>query len=85
MRPLAKLLVVLGLTFYLAASSEGAMVSGTGNGRGAPVEGAYIQGQNTKTKISIFVLLAPQKTAAIIRLAFADRGRSGIRARIGCT
>src|SRR5580692_11165389 len=57
MRPLAKLLAVFGLAFYFAAYCYGATVSGTVKGPdGAPVEGAFVQAQNTKTKISFFVL-----------------------------
>src|SRR5579864_818518 len=57
MRSQTKLLAILGLALYLAASCYGASVSGTVKGPdGAPFEGAFIQAQNTKTKISFFVL-----------------------------
>ena len=57
MRPQSKFLVFLGLAVFLAASCYGASVSGTVKGPdGAPVQGAFIQAQNTKTKISYFVL-----------------------------
>ena len=57
MRSHTKLLAILGLPLYLAASCYGASVTGTVKGPdGAPVEGAFIQAQNTKTKMSFFVL-----------------------------
>jgi virginiamycin B lyase len=57
MRPRAKFLALSVLALYLAASCHGATVSGTVKGPdGAPVEGAFIQAQNTKTKMSFFVL-----------------------------
>jgi len=52
-----RFLAILGLTLYLASSSYAATVSGTVKGPdGAPLEGAFVQAQNTKTKISLFVL-----------------------------
>jgi virginiamycin B lyase len=57
MRSQSKFLALLGLALYLAASCYGATVSGTLKGpNGAPVEGAFVQAQNTKTKMSFFVL-----------------------------
>ena len=57
MRSQSKFVAILGLALYLAASCYGATVSGTVKGPdGAPVEGAFVQAQNTKTKISFFVL-----------------------------
>src|ERR1700719_2966488 len=57
MRSQTKFLALVGLALYLAASCYGATLSGTVKGPdGAPVEGAFVQAQNTKTKISIFVL-----------------------------
>jgi virginiamycin B lyase len=48
---------ILGLALYLASSCYGATVSGTVKGQdGAPIEGAFVQTQNTKTKISFYVL-----------------------------
>jgi hypothetical protein len=56
-RSQTKFLVLAGLALFLAASCFGATVSGTVKGPdGAPVEGAFVQAQNTKTKISVFVL-----------------------------
>src|SRR6202142_689949 len=57
MRSQTKSLALVCLALFLAASSYGATVSGTVKGPdGAPVEGAFVQAQNTKTKISMFVL-----------------------------
>src|ERR1700691_3199494 len=57
MRSQAKLVAVLGLALYLTASCYGATVSGSVKGPdGAPIEGAFVQAQNTKTKMSFFVL-----------------------------
>lgn len=47
----------LGLALYLAATCSAASLSGTVKGPdGAPVEGAFVQAQNAKTKMSFFVL-----------------------------
>jgi virginiamycin B lyase len=57
MRSQTKFLALVGLALYLVASCHGATLSGTVKGPdGAPVEGAFVQAQNTKTKISSFVL-----------------------------
>src|ERR1700686_1969851 len=57
MRSQTKFLALAGLALFLAGSCYGATLSGTVKGPdGAPVEGAFVQAQNTKTKISFFVL-----------------------------
>ncbi len=57
MRTQIRLLALLGLTLFLAGSGYGASVSGTVKAPdGSPFQGAFIQVQNTKTKISVFVL-----------------------------
>src|SRR5512135_2993208 len=57
MRSQSKIMALAGLALFIAASCYGATVSGTLKGPdGAPVEGAFVQAQNTKTKISVFVL-----------------------------
>jgi virginiamycin B lyase len=57
MRSQLKFAALAGLAFFLAASCFGATLSGTVKGPdGAPLEGAFVQVQNTKTKISFFVL-----------------------------
>src|ERR1700680_4571315 len=57
MRSQTKFLTLLSLALYFAASCYSATVSGTVKGPdGAAGEGAFIQAQNTKTKMSFFVL-----------------------------
>ena len=57
MRPQSKFLALLSFAVFLAASCYGATVSGTVKGPdGAPVQGAFIQAQNTKTKMTFIVL-----------------------------
>jgi virginiamycin B lyase len=57
MRSRTKFLTLSSLAFFLAASCFSATVSGTLKGPdGEPVEGAFVQAQNTKTKISYFAL-----------------------------
>jgi virginiamycin B lyase len=57
MRSQIKFLALAGLALYFAASCHGATVSGTVKGPdGAAVEGAFIQAQNAKTKMSFLVL-----------------------------
>ena len=57
MRSPTKFLALVGLALFVAASCTGATLTGTVKGPdGAPVEGAFVQAQNTKTKISFFVL-----------------------------
>src|ERR1700720_3628777 len=57
MRFQTRFLALVSLALFLAVSCYGATVSGTVKGPdGAPVEGAFVQAQNSKTKISIFVL-----------------------------
>ena len=52
-----KFLALPCLALYLASSCQGTTVNGTVKGPdGAPIEGAFVQAQNTKTKISFFVL-----------------------------
>jgi len=53
----AKFLVLLSLALSVAASCYGATVSGTVKGPdGAPFEGAFVQAQNMRTKMSFWVL-----------------------------
>ena len=57
MRYQTKFLALAGFALCFAASCIGATLSGIVKGPdGAPVEGAFVQAQNTKTKISVFVL-----------------------------
>jgi hypothetical protein len=57
MRPVRKILGVLGAALFAVSFAYGAAVTGTVKGPdGAPFEGAFVQAQNTKTKILVSVL-----------------------------
>jgi virginiamycin B lyase len=57
MRSRSKFLALGGFALALSVSCFGAQISGTVKGPdAAPVEGAFVQAQNTKTKMSFFVL-----------------------------
>ena len=57
MRSAATLAACIGLTVLLTPLCHAATISGTVKGPdGAPFEGAFVQAQNTKTKIVIDVL-----------------------------
>lgn len=57
MRSKTKILALAGIALFLVASCFGATLSGTVRGpNGTPLGGAFVQAQNTKTKISVFVL-----------------------------
>src|SRR5258708_5965181 len=77
MRSKPKFLALVGLGLFFAASCYGATVSGTVKGPdGAPVEGAFIQAQNTKTKMSFFVLSDRQGHYSVEKLPAGDyRGK----------
>ena len=78
MRPQTRFVAVLGLALYLAASCYGATVSGTVKGPdGAPIEGAFVQAQNTKTKISMFVLSDRQGHYRADKLPAGEYRRAG--------
>src|SRR5260370_33452902 len=73
MRSKPKFLALVGLGLFFAASCYGATVSGTVKGPdGAPVEGAFIQAQNTKTKMSFFVLSDRQGHYSVEKLPAGD-------------
>jgi virginiamycin B lyase len=56
-----KLLALTGLVVSIGAASYGATVRGTVRGPdGAPFTGAFVQAQNTKTKIAVLVLSGSQ-------------------------
>jgi virginiamycin B lyase len=57
MRSRTRIPALISLALTLAASCYGATISGSLKGPdGTPVEGAFVQAQNTKSKISYFVL-----------------------------
>ena len=73
MRSQSKFLALLSFAVFLAASCYGATVSGTVKGPdGAPVEGAFIQAQNTKTKMTFIVLSDHQGHYRIEKLPAGD-------------
>ena len=73
MRIQTKLFALLSLALFLAGSCYGASVSGIVKGPdGAPLEGAFIQVQNTKTKISFFVLSDRQGHYHVEKLAAGE-------------
>src|ERR1700676_4830556 len=57
MRRIPKILASVGAMIFLAAFAHGATITGTVKGPdGAPFKGAFVQAQNTKTKITVNVL-----------------------------
>src|ERR1700686_2591630 len=57
MQRLSKILGLMSAMIFLAAFVHGATITGTVKGpAGAPFKGAFVQAQNTKTKISVNVL-----------------------------
>jgi virginiamycin B lyase len=73
MRSQTRFVAILSLALYLASSCYGATVSGTVKGQdGAPIEGAFVQTQNTKTKISVYVLSDRQGHYRVDKLPSGD-------------
>jgi virginiamycin B lyase len=57
LRPLSKSLLLIGLIVFLGPACYGATIAGTVNGAdGAPFQGAFVEAQNAKTKITVIVL-----------------------------
>ncbi len=57
MKPYLKLLALVSATVFLGSVSKSATITGTVKGvDGAPFQGAFVQAQNTKTKITVNVL-----------------------------
>jgi virginiamycin B lyase len=57
LRPHGKFLTLVGLFVLLAPACYGATITGTVNGvDGAPFQGAFVEAQNAKTKITVIVL-----------------------------
>ena len=57
MQRLSKILALMSAMIFLAAFAHGATITGTVKGPdGAPFKGAFVQAQNTKTKITVNVL-----------------------------
>src|ERR1700722_8527235 len=57
MRLKSKFLSLVGSIFLIGAACNGATIKGTVNGvDGAPFQGAFVEAQNAKTKITVIVL-----------------------------
>jgi virginiamycin B lyase len=73
LRPPNKFLVLLGFTLLLGSVCYGATVTGTVKGPdGAPFQGAFVEAQNTKTKINVIVLSDSQGRYHIENLPAGD-------------
>ena len=89
MQRILKILALMSATIFLAAFAHGATITGTVKGPdGAPFKGAFVEAQNTKTKITVNVL--SHKDGAIesriyrrenTSCGFAPSGIRPIRAR----
>src|ERR1700686_324360 len=73
MRSQNKILPLGGLIVFLGSACYGATITGTVNGvDGAPFQGAFIEGQNAKTRITVIVLSDRQGRYRIPDLAAGD-------------
>ena len=73
MRPQSKILALISLIVFLGSASYGATITGTVNGvDGAPFQGAFVEAQNAKTKITVIVLSDSQGRYRIPDLAAGD-------------
>jgi virginiamycin B lyase len=73
LRPQSKVLALIGLIVILGSASYGATITGTVNGAdGAPFQGAFVEAQNAKTKITVIVLSDSQGRYRIPDLAAGD-------------
>ena len=73
MRPHRKFLTLVSLFVFLAPACFGATISGTVNGvDGAPFQGAFVEAQNAKTKITVIVLSDSQGRYRIPDLPAGD-------------
>ena len=73
MRSLRKILVLGGLVAFLGSACYGATITGTVNGAdGAPFQGAFVEAQNAKTKITVIVLSDSQGRYRIPDLPAGD-------------
>ena len=80
MRAKSNFFVLVSFIALLSAACSAATISGTVNGvDGAPFQGAFVEAQNTKTKITVIVLSNSQGRYRIPdlagrRLSRADQG-----------
>src|SRR6202795_852308 len=73
MRSQSKILPLVGLIVFLGSACYGATITGTVNGvDGAPFQGAFIEAQNAKTRITVIVLSDSQGRYRIPDLAAGD-------------
>ena len=57
MRQQLRLIALVGAIVFLGSACYGATITGTVKGAdGAPFQGAFVEAQNTKTKITVIVL-----------------------------
>jgi len=69
MRSQRRFLSLAGLLFFAAAATYGATITGTVKGtEGAPFQGAFVEAQNTKTRITTIVLSASRGRYRIEKL-----------------
>src|ERR1700686_744326 len=73
MRPQGKILALIGWVVFLGSACYGATITGTVNGAdGSPFQGAFVEAQNAKTKITVIVLSDTQGRYRIPDLAAGD-------------
>ncbi len=73
MRPFRQALAILGLTVFISCAGYGATITGTVNGvDGMPFQGAFVEAQNARTKITVIVLSDSQGRYRIPDLAAGD-------------
>jgi virginiamycin B lyase len=73
MRPQNKILTLIGLILFLGSACFAATIAGTVNGvDGAPFQGAFVEAQNAKTKITVIVLSNSQGRYRIPDLPAGD-------------
>jgi virginiamycin B lyase len=73
MRSQNRVLALIGLIAFLGSACYGATITGTVNGAdGAPFQGAFVEAQNAKTKITVIVLSDSQGRYRIPDLAAGD-------------
>src|SRR5258706_3394144 len=73
MRVQTKVFALLSVIIFLSAACHGATITGTVNGAdGAPFQGAFVEAQNAKTRITVIVLSDTQGHYRIPDLAAGD-------------
>ncbi len=73
MRPQNKILILISLIVFLGSICQSATITGTVSGMdGAPFQGAFVEAQNAKTKITVIVLSGSQGRYRIPDLPAGD-------------